>query len=144
MRRFGTIVLLLALAGCAKGPTHLAPETYFRGLDFREYTSQGFLFTPYRYDGAFESIGLVTVTLWAEGELVPVGREKFKEWRFKPLDVQDVLRAAHRHAVERGADALVDLKLTATDRPIEKSSQRQPGIELSGYAIRRLSPPAGR
>lgn len=128
------------------------PETHVAGIDFRAFTDEGFLFTPYRYDGPFESVGLLQITVWAEADLEPVQKSDKAnrsgtmrpEWKFRSLDIQDVLTTAYTRAREMDADAIVDLEIATKRRPIENSIQTQPGIELTGYAVRRRGEPEQR
>jgi hypothetical protein len=129
----GFLLALLAAAGCS-GLTYIAPSTEVRSIDFTEYSRQGFMFTTEMYQGPYESIGIIYVTMHAEGKLETVNA--VQRWIFSDLKVQDVIAEAHRKATGMGADAVVKLDIRANDKTVGLITV--PGIEVSGFAIRRL------
>src|SRR4051812_45764580 len=116
--RFLASVVLWACAACAK-MTYIAPITAVTGIDFTDYTKQGFMFTTQPYGGKYESIGIITVTMYPEGHLVKHESKAMAEeesWEFSPLNVQDVLREAHARAKAMGANAIINFSVRAISR----------------------------
>ena len=68
-------IAVLIFNGCAT-LKFIPAEEYFMGIDFRPYTEQGFLFTPEKYLGEYESIGLIDLISVHEANYVPI--EKLK------------------------------------------------------------------
>jgi hypothetical protein len=107
------------------------------GVDFSAHTREGFLFTPNAYTGPYESLGMVYVTMHAEGNLEEVDRRTgMKAWVFKEISVQDALTETRRRAVAMGANALANFNVHSSPKLI--GSLTIPGIEVSGFAIKRL------
>lgn len=134
-----TILSLAAFAtGCAPVLTHIPPETVARGIDFRPHTRDGFLFSPNAYSGAFDPIGLVTVTVFAEGDK-KLNKYNAEEWRFSAVGADEALAEARKQAAALGADAIVNVVLSATTKSIAERAGAVivPGIELRGFAIKR-------
>lgn len=134
MRSAVHILALLALAPACSNLKYVAPNTDVRSIDFSEYTRQGFMFTTETYQGAYESVGIIYVTMHAEGKLEDV--KGFPQWVFSDLKVQDALAEAHRKALAMGANAIVKLDIQA-DNKVLSPVLAVPGIEVSGFAIRR-------
>ena len=120
-------------AGCSR-VTHIPPMTAMTTIDVSAYARQGFLFTPGVYPSAYTSLGAINLAHYAEGDLRANPRG-VQEWQFQPIAVQDMLRDAHRAAREMGADAIMEFQLRAITR--QEGAVTVPGIELTGFAIRR-------
>jgi hypothetical protein len=125
--------------------------------DFTKYTERGFLYTPYRYQGDYESIGLVSVEITQElkHERVVGKRGKWKVWKYKwsaePIDVDTGLERLYSLATLMGANAVVDVDIdysTKTyDAAIDSAGREVPlspvtktalAYTISGFAIKRL------
>jgi hypothetical protein len=138
MRKISVIVGLSILGiffiSCAPKVNFIESSTVTAGFDFRPYTAKGFLITPYQHLGEYESIGMLSVTIWAEGM-----RNIEDKFVFKPLDTRDAIDSLYMVAVEMGADALVSFEVTSVtaDWPSGGTVIKQPGIRASGYAILR-------
>ena len=65
-------IAVLIFNGCVATLKFIPAEEYFMGIDFRPYTEQGFLFTPEKYLGEYESIGLVDLISVPEANYVPL------------------------------------------------------------------------
>lgn len=131
--------IVLSLAACAPGLKRIEPEVRVTGLDFREHTREGFLFSPNAYPGDFESIGVVAVAVFAEGERVTGGASfaggPSTTWRFIPVDAQGALTEARKRATALGANALVNVQVRDVAKAVGLVSV--PGVEVSGFAIKR-------
>ncbi|HRQ78483.1 MAG TPA: hypothetical protein PLY94_07770 [Gemmatimonadaceae bacterium] len=120
---------------------HIPGSVSVTGIDFTKYTTLGFMFTPERYAGDYESIGLITVTIipTATGSLRIQARsgatERTVDWTVSPVEAKDVLDEAHSRAVAMGADAIMNLSLQAI--PQVHPELTFYGIELRGFAIKR-------
>ena len=60
------------------------------------------------------------------------------EWQFDSLDVQDVLRTAHQQAISMGANAVSNFTAAEVSRRV--GTVLVTGVEITGFAIRRLDP----
>lgn len=129
------VLLLGALASGCKTLSYIPPATTVTGIDFTPYTSQGFMFTPEMYRGDYESVGVINVSMHAEGRLVTNPRTRAQEWEFAALRVDDVVREAHKRAVDMGANAVVNFSVRAAPRLV--GTITQPGLEVTGFAIKR-------
>lgn len=139
--------MLLMLSGCGSSGTVAREETTIvTGYDFSEYTAQGFLITPEQYLGTYESMGMITVTMWPEvrkevrirykidnGQRVPVEEETFVVGE---LNVKKAIDEIYEQAKGMGADAITRFNVTYTSRL--NGDLIVPGTEISGFAIKRL------
>jgi hypothetical protein len=129
---------------------HVPELTVVHANDLREYTRQGFLFTPGSYSGDFESIGIIRLTTYPAANLVTVERERmdgskfadFRRWQLETIDSDNMLKSIKLKCEEMGADALTHLKMETVFRPLEFSNSETPlnrsGVQVSGFAIKRL------
>jgi hypothetical protein len=140
MRRSGMhltllLPLLVLLAGACR-PLRVVPgDTLITGIDFSAYTKQGFFFTPEMYDGPYESIGLVTVSLFpAARQVIEAGG--IRRWRIDKPSVDEGVAKMYEQAKNMGADALVNFAVRVSDDRLDEWTVR-PVLEVSGFAIRR-------
>jgi hypothetical protein len=131
-------------------PDHVPELTIVDPIDLREYTLQGFLFTPGTYSGDFEAIGIIRLTTYPEENLVEVERErrdgsmtKNTFWQPDLLDYDSMLDAMKRQCEKMGANALTHLEFKfSVPGPIEFPKSKNPlhrfGVEISGFAVKRL------
>lgn len=129
------LFLLLTLGGCASTVNHVDPLTVAAAVDFTPYTRRGFLFTTETYPGPYEAVGIISVTRYAGGHRVP-GVTTDYVWQFDPVPVAEVLDSMYARATALHADALTKFTLRTVTRPGPGTDV--PGIEVSGFAIRRL------
>lgn len=135
-------VLGVFLYSCKIVEPNLIPRReVFSGIDFLEYSKNGFLFTPEKYEGDYESIGLVSFLIMPEAvkektdapdtqsyrDLGPVIK-----WRIEDVNIQNAVEGIYKHCIEMGANALVNFKIEVK---IEDYSNRNPPIKLEGYRI---------
>lgn len=149
-----SLLFVLLFGGCStpKEITNIPGRVDVAGIDFTEYTKRGFLFTPESYSRRYNSIGVVSVIVWAEmnrqeSEKIVRGHQqaevnlgyKYGPWRADYLQMQEAIHSMYEQATGMGADALVNFesKGVVAPHPIYSSVQ-VPGIEISGFAIKRL------
>jgi hypothetical protein len=132
---FAALLPLVVLAGACR-PLRVVPSnTLITGIDFSAYTKQGFFFTPEMYDGPYESIGLVTVSLFpAAKQVVDAGGAR--RWQIDKPSIDEGVAKMYEQAKDMGADALVNFAVRVTDDRLDEWTVR-PVLEVSGFAIRR-------
>lgn len=130
-RRVALAMCSLVTLGCASMRTHYESETIVTGVDFREHTREGFLFSPNAYAGAFEAVGMVTVSMFPEATWV----QKQQKWVTAPLKLADVLVEARKSAATLGADAIVNVSFRSLSKGYTWGVIS--GVEVSGFAIKR-------
>ena len=122
------IAVLFAIGACA--PAHIPQLTAVTGFELTSYTAKGFFFSPNIYTGPYEPVGLVTVTIYAEGRA-----DKDGIIQFTPLAGQQVLDTVYARARTMGANGFVQMQFTAVSMQVR--SVAVPGLQISGFAIRR-------
>lgn len=143
MRAFALLVLVvLAVSGCAKTYNR---EIHFYAIDFRPFTREGFLFTPEMYDGDYDAIGVLSITI-LPGDIItePTGPEDRKgrlTREGKPVHVEHLsvdggLMRLYEAAADMGADAVVNLKIRRV-RDWRRATLDLDALEVEGLAIRR-------
>jgi len=119
------------------------------GLDFRPYTEQGFLVTPYSYSEPYESIGVLTLSILPEAKKVVGNTYRTSDspnstiqveyiWLKSDISPEETIEAMYQECKKLGADALVDFNI----KPISKHYNTDPpvsidGFEVTGFAIKR-------
>ena len=128
--------------GCQSSEISYIPaETEAYGYDFREYSAEGFLFTPYDYEGDYQSVGMVTFIAWPEAEKVEASRKvqqrtgKTEVWRVGEVTPSEAINEAYQKASQMGADALIHFEVNSTSKTV--AGAELSGIEVSGFAIDR-------
>ena len=123
------LALLLLLCGCTMNRSFPAVTTV-TGVDLRRYADSGFFFSPDPYTGPHDPVGLIVVTGHAKADW------DGSDWTFAHVSGQGLLDSAYAVARKLGADAFVEM----TFKPVFRRASLQteiPGLELSGFAIRR-------
>lgn len=146
---FALPAMVLVFCGCGSPMlfNSIDKSTEITVLDFTNFTGRGFLFTPLTYDGDYESVGLIAVTMFPDAtvEQVPIPGSNTvhkKQWAIGALDIQAALEQAYQECVNLGADALTQLDVQSvtqsfvgvTDPPLVLQ-----GYQITGFAIRRQS-----
>jgi len=141
MKHLAGIVLLAAALLACSPISHIPADSSVSGIDFREYTERGFLFSPWQYDGRYESVGVIEVTMFPEANRVSSrtrGGATETHWEFERITVSEMTAALYEQAREMGADALVEFDLRGETRELTNPTATMRGLTASGFAIRRL------
>lgn len=148
MKYFNSLLIIISLSFLQCGHNlEIEKQVYISSYDFTEYTNKGFLFTPEKYNGEYESIGLIEV------EIYP-GIEKIKDkaqlnsgdtWRSsasyklykysQTITPYEVLDSLYNISYKMGADAVINLEILRSE--IQHYEITIEGIRASGFAIKR-------
>lgn len=142
----------LLLGGCTS-LKYYPGSSNTSGMDFREFSEQGFHFSPYSYSSKFESRGMISITISPQSFVLDessVSKKKpgtnYEQHSsiatslpiyVEKISIQDQLKKMRDIAVELGADAIVDLKIQS--EPDERDFGTVYILHLSGFAIKRLN-----
>lgn len=137
------LLLSFLIVGCAKR-IHSDSNLEVKGLDFTEYTEQGFKFTPLgRYlDNEYESKGLIEITVYPEIERII--KFKFYDKRYwrkhgdimiEKVNPEKILKEMYEQAIELDANAIIEFSMQNINLEIEEVII--PSFKISGYAIKR-------
>lgn len=127
------------------------------GIDFSKYSKQGFLITPEKYAGEYQSIGLITYEYLPSAEYKPgtsrpnpyyvPGNPKtsqfipIKMWITEDVKVEQVMDSVYTRCKILGADALVNFKIEPKTETYSSVVYKNPpiinGYSISGFAIKR-------
>ena len=142
------IPLVALLTGCAAPPSIIPERITASGIDFSAYASEGFLFTPNKYGGDYESIGLVQISytpkaVFVKTEVRGINGQAFtrSSWMAEPIDTDKALQKLYELCLEMGADALTEMQIkNITERHAQRTIHplTLSGIEISGFAIKRV------
>lgn len=148
MKNLLIVFVAFLLLSCAPAVTKVPRTSQFTGIDFRKYTDSGFLFTPEKYSGEYESIGIVNYKLLPAAELIaPYGDPSYngpyaKSWVEEVIYIGQVVDSLYVRSVEMGADAVMNFEVIyeteerATTPPVTLH-----GWTARGFAIRRKLDP---
>ena len=126
--------------------TYIPAATQFYAIDFSKYTELGFLITPEKFIGEYESIGIVAVDSYPEyknsglernnqGAIIDVG-----SWQSAPLPINEVIDKVYDQSKAMGANALMNFKTEAISRSVDIGNSKIltiDGTRVSGFAIKR-------
>ncbi len=114
------------------------------GYDFTKYSKNNFLFTPEKYSGKYESVGLMYVLMWPEVKKLEKIKKSDNTSFDRVTDYYSVIKMSpmegldslYDKAIKMGADCIMNLEITS------KQGANGPVVfdyyELSGFAIKRL------
>lgn len=114
-------------------------------IDYRPYTSKGFLFTPEKYLGEYESIGQIDISFFPEAlriDPVTYGAYDSKKnylqgtWLIQKLDVDSLVNEVYKYAKDMGSDAVINFKVGSTSKIMDIDLDL-PGLSFTGFAIKR-------
>lgn len=109
------------------------------GYDFTKYSKIGFLFTPEKYLGNYESVGLIEVKLYPEVKAEKTYDEhkhKFDYWKVEKILPSEVIDSIYVVCKNMGANALMNFKIDKTDL-VSNGAIYYYGIKVSGFGIKR-------
>jgi len=141
------LVLVAMLAAACGGPEVYKKSMEVAGYDFTEYTDQGFLITPESYQGEYQSIGVLSVTVWPRIEQRPVEDDTLaqpgpespaREWFITDaVDPQEVVDSLYVEARSMGADAIMNFRTEPAQQDLDNGPTRA-GVRAQGFAIDRV------
>jgi hypothetical protein len=141
------LVLVAALVAACSGPEVYKKSMEVAGYDFTEYTDQGFLITPESYQGEYQSIGVLSVTVWPRVERRPVEDDTLaqpgvdspaQEWFVtEDVDPQEVVDSLYVEARSMGADAIMNFRTEPVREDLDNGPTRA-GVRARGFAIDRV------
>ena len=146
--RLTAFILALAtlfLTACSTGPEVFEETMVVRGYDFTKYTDEGFLITPEKYQGRYQSIATLSVTLWPRMEKRevkvnvdnPSPNTTKEEWRVTdPVSTEEVIDSLYTRAQSLGADAIINFQTELPTEDLEDGPMRI-GVRARGFAIDR-------
>lgn len=144
MKVFLSLSLIFTLASCVS-IQEWEGGYQTKGFDFRPYTNEGFLFTPNKYEGDFEAIGMIEVIAKPKIEKTPPN-QKNMEGASRVLYGQDyyfvhdpnpskLVEQLYKRAKEMGADAITQFQIS--EHSISNNGFEVPTIRAYGFAIKR-------
>ena len=144
------IFTIIVFSGCATTElTEWQTDIRSSGYDFRQYTEQGFLFTPEIYTEQYDAIGLVEVTyvprvMKAHDQQNPANIAGFRNiyvgqthYYLELPDTDELISEMYNLADGLGADALSNFRIT-TDTVVNNGYNIET-VKITGFAIKRLS-----
>jgi hypothetical protein len=141
---FAALLVAAVIVGC--GPANeIYPKTRtVRGYDFTKYTDQGFLITPERFRGSYQSIGTLRVTVFPGLEYdkkepapaQPGPDDPEKGWVVvSEVTTEEVIDSLYSQARRMGADAVTQFETEIVSQNTEDVTRY--GIQARGFAIKR-------
>lgn len=138
---YALIGVIILFAGCGGGYDVSKTITIY-GYDFTKYTANGFLFTPESYNGKYDAIGLIELSIYPEVRLNE-GEKKYStwdeqdiKWSIEKISASEVLDSLYKYSKRMGADAVVNLIISETE-PRTNGEIVFKGTKVSGFAIKR-------
>jgi len=144
---------LLLIACQQAGPLTHQHQQNTVAFDFAPYTERGFLITPQSYDGSYQSIGQITLTIWPRAVETKIesiaervaGRHdstaQSGTWVVEQITTEELVESTYNEARRMGADAIVNFNVSTQTRHLSGrySGQdlRLTGYNVSGFAIDR-------
>jgi hypothetical protein len=142
------LAALILLTGCntTNQLTYLPMSATTTGIDFREYSDKGFLFTPEGFSGEYETRGFLTTTIWPQASRpeFTYTQKRVGPWTEQQVRIDDAVKKMYEDAVAMGADAVIRFLASPITEEVTVGQIgsvpevfRRNGITVSGYAIRR-------
>ena len=132
------------MASCATKQIQLNDRTVIsNAIDLRDYANKGFMFTVGDYTYNYDSIGIISITIWPKVEKYQGGAENkgyvvvkdsrgFNGAMYKPLALKEIFDEAFKKATSMGADGLIQMEITYPE-----NTQGVQGLKINGLAINR-------
>lgn len=149
------VAAMLWFSGCANGVDRVSKTMSVSAFDLSRYSEKGFLFTPYKYDGAYQSIAIVSAALSPGAKIttssITVLSNAYntpsdnRRWEVEHVDPHEALDSLYFMALKMGADAIVDFRMEEEGRLINSDPGSGylplslPSYKISGFAIKRES-----
>lgn len=136
--RWFIMLLFISLISCSTVKP-MEEQITVSGFDFTKYADQGFLFTPEAYLGEYQSIGVISVTIWPSVSESPnvsaKGVTQRQRWYIGQLNVNKAIDRIYQQASNMGADGIMRFDVRSIER--NNGGLRIEGAEISGFAIDR-------
>lgn len=137
-----SIVISFIIISCSR-PSHIAKEVNYYGYDFRKYSSQNFLFTPEKYIGEYESVGLLEVEIFPEiftakddnDETYYPWEKAFGTYHARNISPQEILDSLFVLSKDMGANAVMNFQIIKATKNFHNLIIE--GIRANGFAIKR-------
>ena len=136
--------------GCSSGK-EMSQIMIITGYDFTKYTKLGFLFTPEKYNGDYESIAYIKLSIYPSVKKMSYDEflktdssntsDKWKsnkgyKWKIDKIPTSEILDSLYNYSKNKGADAVTNLDIEPTEA-ISNGKIFYSGIKASGFAIKR-------
>ena len=158
MQKF-IFLFLISLAFYSCGPTLIELQSIygskdFYSIDFTKYSKLGFLITPEKYIGEYESIGIVRYEVYPGATYQLISNKPnpkygtnanepmmitVRAWDIKKISMQEVIDGMYDQCRQMGADALINFDVKYESIPYSGISNPVTinGYTISGFAIKR-------
>lgn len=134
MKKIFVCVAALLLFSYCSAPKETQKFSVYRSYDFTPYSAKGFLFTPEKYTGTYESVGIISVEVYPEIKKNP--RESdFENYIAGSVTTNEVIDSLYYMSIEMGADALINFYAEKFDALVGGIWVK--GIAAGGFAIKR-------
>lgn len=135
------IILLLLTSACAPSLNQISRQIEIVGYDFTKYSQKGFLITPGVYGENYESIGLLTFSIYPGAKKVKTlkNRQQYWEWEIEKIDPAEVIELAYQEAIKRNADAITHFHIKFDSKSYLDAVDiiTITGIQVEGLLIKR-------
>lgn len=133
MKKLVLVLLTLLLIGCNPG-YEIGKLIFTYEYDFTKYSENNFLFTPEKYDGEYESVGLLKVEFFP-----PIKKndnpESYSKYKQEEINTQEAIDSLYMLAKRMGADAIMNFKVEPTE--LDYGFMIGEGVQVKGFAIKR-------
>src|SRR3990172_5295829 len=124
-------------------PDHIPKQVNYYGFDFTKYSAQDFLFTPEKYNGEYESVGILEVEIFpevfrtkkqAEDAYYPWEGE-VPWWFTEKITSEEILDSLFSLSKNMGANAIINLQISTVTKSYRNLTIE--GKKASGFAVKR-------
>ena len=148
MKKLLLLFSLLIFAVACSTVRDINKKVYVSGFIFTKYTAKGFLFTPEKYAGKYNSVGIISIEIFPqihENEFSSLNNQygttqqgSTPKFSYKRVDPGEALDSMYNYCKRLGADAVINLEINQTYDVRTGISGQIPGLKISGFAIKRL------
>lgn len=151
MKKILLLFSLLIFTVACVSTKDMNKQVYIYGLNLTVYTQKGFMFTPEKYTGKYESIGILTVEIYPKIKPredysmkdIPFGvradnDDQVPHWFYEPVTYKEVLDSLYNLSSSLGANAVINLNIYPKFQYRQGFQDEVIGVKVSGFAIKRL------
>lgn len=132
--------------GCAPSSKYLQGSSKTYILDFTSYSNREFLFTPEKYQGKYNSIGLIEFeficSATCEQNIESFGSSEYRYWVKENFKISDGLEHVYEEVIKLGGNALINFDIRHLDEIGSRFECQESyfagGYVISGFAIKRI------